>query len=135
MGSTSDGAFNINLTDEPDEVVSGWAEQLENAADEHYILQKYRTKSPTARKLIRFFLLGTMAYKQGRLTKAVANKARSLVYAILGIKRKTYIGVKKAHYRKAKDISVTDFSKGVDHSTCNKEATLRNINRKLCELK
>jgi len=132
-GASGGAIFNINLTEQPDEVVAGWNDKLKTELDNYYLRRKY--KNPLARKFMRILEAVDLHRRRKTLFPLAARKIKSfLVPSISGRKDKP---VRKSppRFRKNRNVRIDDFLEGVDCSVLNSEASLKSINKRLRERK
>lgn len=125
------GAFNINLTDQPDEVVAKWDRELKDDLDKHCFRKKYKIENRTITKLVTFFVLLERHLRRKTLLGAIGSRLRSLFFPARGINNKPLDRTKTARFKKK--MNIKEFIEGIDHSFVNPEMSLRKINNKICE--
>jgi radical SAM superfamily enzyme YgiQ (UPF0313 family) len=127
------GVFHVNLTDEPDEVVSSWSGKLRRELDSYNLEKRYR--NPLLRKVTSLLETVYLNYRRGNLAASVIRKIKLTLFTILNIKLKgTPVTNTSARFRKNKDLTIEEFIKGADCSSVNRDMALKNINKKLLEI-
>jgi hypothetical protein len=123
------GVFHINLTDEPDEVVSRWADRIRDEVDKDYFEKRHNP--PLIAEAMRLLTLCMMHFKKGDLTAVVAKKVSRLFGALSRRgQRSGSPGMTIARFRKKRHINTEAFFTG-PCSAVNREMALRKINERL----
>lgn len=122
------GVFHVNLTDEPDEIVAGWADRVRDEVDSDYFRRKY--KFGLVIWVMNIFKKVDLHLKKGDLLTILFSKS--------GISRSkksrsTLALSSTVRFRKRKDIVAEDLIKGMDSSSVNRDMSLRNMNERLKE--
>ncbi len=128
------GVFQVNLTDEPDEVISGWADKVKNVVDDAYFKEKY--KNPLIAKIMSLFKKIELHYRRKDLMFVwiiAKAKIKSLISPSLKNKGNLAAPELIVRFKKRKDINIEDLLKGLDSSIINREMALRKINQKLSQ--
>ncbi|MCQ9207375.1 MAG: B12-binding domain-containing radical SAM protein [Omnitrophica bacterium] len=133
-GEAASTGFNINLTDEPDEVVAGWDRQLKGELDRHYFYKRYKIENRLLAKIMHIFIILALYKRQKRLFSAVKEKFEAFFFALLKHDRKSPIGAKPIRFRKKINIDIKKLIGKHDRYSINSDMSLRNINRKLREM-
>jgi anaerobic magnesium-protoporphyrin IX monomethyl ester cyclase len=131
VDDAASGSFNVNLTDEPDEVVASWETMLQQGVDEHYFYRKYNIKNPFIMKLIHFVRVALIYHKKKTLMKAIAKKIKKR-FGNQGEAKPDATG-RRVRFRKTRNVNIEAFFKEIDTSSLNKDMALKNINRKIRE--
>jgi len=129
------GEFFINLTDEADEVVAGWADKIKNEIDDAYFKEKY--KNHLIAKIMSLLIKIELHYRRHDLMAiwAIAKtKIKLLIYPAMNNKDKVAIPKSIIRFKKRKDINFEEFIKGLDRSVVNRAMTLSKINEKLSQV-
>lgn len=124
-GEFGDGNFNINLTDEPDEVVAGWAQTLKQALDRHYLYKKYKIKNSLILKLINLFLILELNFRRKKLALTFRKKLKNIFGSILRVNNKDGLQ-KNVQFRKK--INIKNLINDTDPCFINSCLSLREIN-------
>lgn len=131
VGGVDKGAvFNINLTQEPDEVVASWDKKLRSELDDYYFRSRY--KIGLLAKLMKIIATLELYYRRKELLRLIKRKTVGLFAKGKGPKT----GEKKlqSRFRKKVDFDIESVLKGIDCTVPNREASLKNINKKLKEM-
>ena len=123
------GAFHVNLTDEPDSVVAGWASRLKTETDKEHFRKRY--KIPFIAKLVRIFILMKLHYKQKNLTATIIRKLKTMIGPNPNVKNT--VGEKIAKFRKKSDIDINKLLEGLAFTGVNPEMSLKRMNDRIKE--
>ncbi|HOX09681.1 MAG TPA: hypothetical protein PLA52_03465, partial [Candidatus Omnitrophota bacterium] len=122
------GVFHVNLTDELDETVSGWAEKVSSAVDDDWYIKNYKVR--LLAECAKLAKKAEYHLRNKDILKTVWNKLRCRVKVSdrIGAASDTKTTVK---FRKRGDIVFEDLIKGMDDTAINREMALKNINTRL----
>lgn len=123
------GTFNVNLTDEPDEVVAGWGEKVNKELDNYYLKRKY--KNQLIAKFIQLLMKIKLHYRKKDLFILVTQKMKIIFNSIFNNKKETVIPKKPVQRNKKKSINIEEILKDFDASSINREMSVKKINKKL----
>jgi radical SAM superfamily enzyme YgiQ (UPF0313 family) len=120
------GVFHVNLTDEPDEVVAGWADRIRTEVDCSYYKKRYRFRAIA--RIADLFDKVKLHVRRRDLLEVIRAKMSGNGRAAPEISEAAPV---KARFRKKDGIVFEDLIKGMDYTVINKEMSLKNINAKL----
>ncbi len=122
----------VNLTDQEDDVVTGWMEKIRKDLDDHYLYKKYRTRNPFLKKIIHFVGLVDLYIRRKMLLKGILRKLKLLFVTVFNIKREKAI-IKRSYvqFKKAVDVNFEDFLKSADTKVVNRDIALKKINERI----
>ena len=132
-GEAADGAFSLNLTDEADEIVAGWAEKLKNAQDRHYLYDKLNIGNTLVARAIAILLLLRLHCRRGTLLFSIREKIKSLFQSIYKRDMKSSTRGKSSRSGKKINLKIEKFIEGNDCSSVNRAMSLKRINERLKE--
>jgi len=121
------GVFHVNLTDEQDSTVAGWADRIKEEVDSDYFRRVYRFKAVAA--VARLFKKICLHIRRKDLLEVAIGK-------LMRMKREGQAGpaapaAVSARFRKKGDIVFEDLIKGMNDTAINREMALKNINTRL----
>ena len=121
--------FHVNVSDEPDHVVTGWGEKLKNELDIAFFYSRH--KNLFIAKLMCLIAKISLLYQSGTLLKILARRVRTFFASLLHLKQPS--GPQKGHgrFRKKGDIQIEAFLKSNDPGSPDHGVPLKIINQRL----
>lgn len=125
-------SLHINLTDEPDRIVSTWKRKIADEMMDHFIFVKYKVRNPLLKKI--YFIFESVVYhiNAGDLFQTAWRKILLISYSVVRARRKKEVLQQvcvKLH--KKKDIFIEPLIEGCDFSGIDRRASLKNLNKKI----
>lgn len=121
------GVFHVNLTDEQDSTVAGWADRIKEEVDSDYF-----------RRVYKFGVVAAAARLYKKICLHIRRKdlAEVAKVKLMRMMRRGEAGpaataAVSARFRKRGDIVFEDLIKGMDDTAINREMALKNINTRL----
>jgi radical SAM superfamily enzyme YgiQ (UPF0313 family) len=115
------GVFHVNLTDQPDASVAGWAGRISREIDDDYF-----KRTCSSRLLVK----ATFHYKNGDLPAVIAGKLKSFFPKA---DRVTAGAEATACFGNKKNVSIEGLLKGLDGYSVNREMALKKINQRFLQ--
>ncbi len=125
------GVFHVNMTDEPDEIVAGWADRVRDEVDADYFKKRY--KFGFIAKIMDIFEKIKLHNKRKDLLLVIKAKIKSTFSSYMKSKTATEETKITVKFRKDKNVVVEDLLKGMDFRTPNREMSLKKINYKIAQ--
>ena len=122
------GVFHVNLTDEPDSTVAGWADRIKEEVDADYFRRVYRFKAVAA--IACLFKKVCLHMRRKDLPEVIKDKLKSIKRGHPGGPAAAPVTV-EARFRKRGDIVFEELIKGMDDTVINREMALNKINTRL----
>ena len=123
------GVFHVNLTEEPDEVVASWDDRLKRELDDYYFNRTY--KNPLVRKVIQFWKRLELHLRRRTLLYTIAKKIKLFMFKHFRTRKDIVAQKGSPRFRKKRDIKIENLLQSINYFTPNKEAALKNINKRL----
>ena len=123
-GDAGSGDFNINLTDQPDEIVAGWSDRLRASLDTDY-LDKSKVNNRFIAKLTNLLLLLELNYRRKTLFLRLGKKVQNLLRSIFNKNKKASFKEKESSLQKR--INIENIIKDLNYKSVNREMSLKKI--------
>lgn len=128
------GVFHVNMTDEPDEVVAGWADRIKKEIDDYYFNRRYKNR--LIAKIMSLSEKIRLAYKRGDLLYIVKAKIIFLISSTLKSKQEITVSKVSIRFKKKKDLNnIEALLNGLTYSSVNREMAVKKINQRLLQTK
>lgn len=122
----SGGLFNINVTEQPDAIVTRWDSKLKATMDAYFLEKKY--KNVLVRRFMQLVYVLQLHHRRRGIIFAVKQKIRKLLTRFFGKKEITSRKSAGPRFRKKKEVVIDTFLEGLDLSRLNRKGALSNIN-------
>jgi len=122
------GVFHVNLTDEPDSTVAGWADRIKEEVDADYFRKVYRFGAIAA--IARLLKKIRLHLRRKDLKDVIKGKLKSIWREHSGGQAAAPVAA-PARFRKRSDIVFEDLIKGMDDTVINRDMALKNINTRI----
>ena len=128
LEASQGASFNINVTEQPDEVVAGWDKLLKKEIDSYYLKRKY--KYIILGKIIYFIELLLLLWRRKVLLNTIRAKLMGIA-AVFKNRKTSDMKIRTPRFKKNPDINIEDYISNIDHSRVVDDASLKSINKRI----